>query len=180
MSKIKLPIALVVEGVTDQQFLSGFLDVEFILTNGSEISRGTLDYIKNLAQTKPVVVLTDPDSPGERIRARIQEEVPNVSHAFVRKAHSIKKHKVGVAESTKEEVLLALKNILPGDFPKGNLTSSDLMDLGLTGKEDSSRLRMKIEDRFSLGHGSAKTFLSRINALGISKEELQEALYGRE
>ena len=178
MNKIVLSCILVVEGAMDQAFLSGFLDCDFVQTNGSEVSRETLDYLKEASKTREIVILTDPDSPGNRIRARIAEEVPACKHAFVRKEHSIKGKKVGVAESTKEEVLLALKHIIPTEITRGNLTMADLCDLGLMGSEDSSELRQKVEEKLHLGHANAKLFLKRANALGLTKEELRRAIHG--
>lgn len=55
-----------------------------------------------------IIILTDPDFPGMQIRNKILKEIPNAKQAFVRKEVSIKHHKVGVAESTKEEVNNAL------------------------------------------------------------------------
>lgn len=178
MSKMSLPIILVVEGAMDQAFLSSFLDCEFVQTNGSEVSRETIDYLKEASKTKEIVILTDPDSPGQRIRARIAEEVPSCKHAFVRKAHAIKGKKVGVAESSQEEVLLALSHIIPGEATHGELTMADMLELGLMGGEESSVLREQLAETFHLGHGNAKMFLKRANALGISKARLKEAIDG--
>ncbi len=178
MSKTSLPIVLVVEGPTDKAFLSSFLDCEFIMTNGSAISRETIEYIKEVSKSKQVVVLTDPDYPGGQIRSKIAAEVPEVGHAFVRKEASIKHHKVGVAESTKEEVLAALSNVVPGSLSKGNLTMADLYDFGLMGREDSAAKREKIAAMWHLGHVNAKSFLERVNALGKNKKDLEEAIYG--
>lgn len=178
MNKISLPIILVVEGAMDQAFLSDFLDVEFVQTNGSEVSRETLDFLKEASKTREIVILTDPDSPGNQIRARIAEAVPSCKHAFVRKARAIKGKKVGVAESSKEEVLLALSHIIPGERNEGTLTMGDLLDLGLMGGENSAALRERLEETFHLGHGNAKMFLKRANALGITKEQLKEAIHG--
>lgn len=178
MSKVALPIALVVEGSTDKAFLSGFLDCEYILTNGSAISRETLEYIKEVSKRKQIVVLTDPDFPGEQIRAKVAAEVPEAAHAFVRKEVSIKHHKVGVAESTKEEVLAALSSVVPGSISQGTLVMADLVDLGLMGQPESDAKRKAIADAWHLGHVNAKSFLRRLNALGKSKKELEEALHG--
>lgn len=178
MSKVTLPIVLVVEGPTDKAFLSSFLDCEYVMTNGSAISRETIDYIKELAKTRQVVVLTDPDFPGEQIRDKIASAVPSVAHAFVRKEVSIKHHKVGVAESTKEEVLAALSNIVPGSFERGTLTMADLYEVGLMGEADSSSKREKVANAWHLGHTNAKSFLKRVNALGKSKQDLEDALNG--
>ncbi|MCR5348726.1 MAG: ribonuclease M5 [Bacilli bacterium] len=174
-----LPYVLVVEGAMDQSFLSQFLDCDFIQTNGSEVSRETIEYISEVAKTRDVVLLTDPDSPGERIRSRIAEEVPSCKHAFVRKAHAIKGKKVGVAECDKEEVLRALSHIVPSFAEaKGTLTFADLAELGIVGGPCSSAKREKVAEAFHVGRCNGKTLLKRLNALNVSEEDLERALHG--
>ena len=177
MSKIPYPSIIVVEGTSDESFLRSFLDADIVTTNGSEVSRGTIEYLKEAAKTRSIVVLTDPDSPGKRIRDLIAEHVPGVLHAFVRKEKSIKHHKVGVAESSKDEVLLALSHIVPADPPvRGSLTQADLLDLGLMGSDGANKKRLEVESKLHLGHGNAKTFLKRANALNLSLEDIERAI----
>lgn len=178
MDKIRLNCILVVEGASDVAFLSQFLDCDYVQTNGSEVSRETIDYLKEASKNRTIVLLTDPDSPGNRIRSRLAEEVANIQHAFVRKEHSIKGKKVGVAESSKEEVLLALEHIVPGSAPSPTVTMADLVDLGLMGSENSKDLRDRLAEELHLGHVNAKSFLKRLNALGIDKEEIRRHVYG--
>ena len=64
MDRISYPAILVVEGATDVAFLSSFLDAEFVTTNGSDVPRETIEYLKEAVKRKNVVVLTDPDYPG--------------------------------------------------------------------------------------------------------------------
>ena len=174
MSKLTLSAILVVEGAMDQAFLSNFIDCEFVQTNGSAVSRETIDYLKEASKT----ILTDPDSPGNLIRSRIAAEVPTCLHAFVRKEHSIKGKKVGVAESTKEEVLLALSHLVPAPHDVGGLTMTDLEELGLSGNANSVELRDRVAERLHLGHVNAKMFLKRANALNLTKEDLRRAIDG--
>ncbi len=177
MNKIPYPSIIVVEGTSDEALLRSFLDCDVVTTNGSEVSRETIDFLKEAAKTRSIVVLTDPDSPGKRIRDLIAKEVPSVQHAFVRKEKSIKHHKVGVAESSRDEVLLALSHLVPASSPvRGDLTFSDLLELGLAGCPGSEEKRAEVEEKLSLGHGNAKTFLKRANALNISKQSIKEAM----
>ena len=177
MSKMSYSSIIVVEGTSDESFLHSFLDADIVTTNGSEVSRETIEYLKEASKTRSIVVLTDPDSPGKRIRDLIAEHVPGVLHAFVRKEKSIKHHKVGVAESSKDEVLLALSHIIPTDPPtRGVLTMADLLDLGLMGSEGSNEKRIEVERKLHLGHGNAKTFLKRANALNLSLEDIERAM----
>ena len=61
---MKIKEVIVVEGKSDLIFLKSFLDAEIIITNGSEISKETLDLIKKANETTGVIVLTDPDYPA--------------------------------------------------------------------------------------------------------------------
>ena len=179
MSKIKYPAVIVVEGASDKLFLTSFLDAEIIITNGSEVSRGTIDFIKKAKEKNEVVVLTDPDFPGKKIRDTLNQAIPGLKHAFIPKEKAIKKHKVGVAECDKETVLEALRFPLePARENPSPLTFSDLYDLGLVGQKDSSEKREALGKKLHIGFGNAKTFLKRANSLMISKEELEAAMHG--
>lgn len=169
---------IVVEGKSDVSFLSSFIDAEFVITNGSEISAKTIEYLKKCSENRDIFVLTDPDYPGKRIRDVLDQNIPNLKHCFVNKENSIKHNKVGVAESTKEEVLKALNNYLKqGKNRTGDVKADDLYVLGLVGREDSADKRDKICRKFNLGFCNAKTFLQRINYSGISLEEIKENLW---
>ena len=168
---------LVVEGITDVAFIQSFLDADIITTNGSDVPRETIDFIKEAIKVREVVVLTDPDSPGKRIRDVLDHEIKGLKHAFIHKEDAIKKHKVGVAESSKEVVLEALKFAFDvRQEPKGELTMEDMFELGLSGQADSSLKREKVAKALHLGSGNAKTTLKRMNALGIGKDQIKEAL----
>jgi ribonuclease M5 len=178
MKKLKTSSVIVVEGKTDKDLIQSFLDVDVVTTNGSEVSRETINYIKEIAKKRTVIVLTDPDAPGKRIRDMINQAVPEVLNAFVPKEKSIKRHKVGVAESSKEVIMEALENLIPSTpSPSSDLTMGDLYDLGLIGNQNASIQRKKYEEKYHLGHTNAKTMLSRLRALGLTKDDLEENGY---
>ena len=172
---------IVVEGKSDEAFIKSFLDIDVVTTNGSEVSRETIDFIKALSKDKKIIVLTDPDSPGKRIRDVLDKEIPGLLHAYLPKERCIKKGKVGVAESDKETVLGAINNLIPANSQdsKSDVTTSSLVDLGLVGRDDSSKRRKIIEEKFHLGHTNGKTILKRIKAMDIMYKDLEDALNGR-
>ena len=168
---------IVVEGKSDVTFLSSFINAEFVTTNGSEIPAKTIEYLRKSSGNRDIFVLTDPDSPGKRIRDILDQNIPNLKHCFVSKEHSIKKNKVGVAESTKEEVLAALEHCVEykGSQPS-NVTANDLVILGLSGNDNAALNRQKVADHFHLGFCNAKTLLKRINNSGITVEDIKKCL----
>ncbi|MCR5078655.1 MAG: ribonuclease M5 [Bacilli bacterium] len=178
MSKINYPAIIVVEGTSDKTLLEGFIDAEIITTNGSDVPYETLQFLKEARKGSEIVVLTDPDSPGKRIRDVLDAEIEGLHHAFIPKRKAIKKNKVGVAESDKETILEALTaiDLSPISKPQGNISYADLLELGLVGEANSSIKREKIGEILHVGHTNGKTLLKRLNMLGITLEELKKAV----
>lgn len=168
---------IVVEGKSDKDLIESFLSADIVITNGSEVSRGTIDYLQKAAQKRTIVVLTDPDAPGKRIRDVLNQNIPGLLHAYIPKDRCIRKHKVGVAESSKEDILEALSHLIPaGSSPEATLTMDDLFDLGLVGEDRSAAIREKVGKILHLGHANGKTLLKRANSLGLTRKELEDAV----
>lgn len=163
---------IVVEGKSDVAFLSQYIDAEFVITNGSAIPEETINYLRNA--TKEIIVLTDPDFPGEQIRDKLNKTIPHLKHCFIQKENSIKNGKVGVAEGKIEEILAALEDNFEISKQNGTITNLDLYNIGLIGKEDSAFKRKCICNDFKLGHCNAKTFLIRLNSKGICLGDLSK------
>lgn len=175
--KRKIDGIIVVEGKSDVAFLNEFIEAEFVITNGSEISKETIEYLQKSAENRSIFVLTDPDSPGKRIRDVLDQSIPNLKHCFVNKENSVKHGKVGVAESTKDEVIASLDHYFVNTLkPIGNITTIDLLKLGLVGAQDAENNRKKVSKKLHLGYCNAKTFLKRLNNSGITIDEIKELL----
>ncbi len=167
---------IVVEGIHDvSKIKSVYPNCNCIITNGREISQDTIDCIKELSKTNQIIVFTDPDSPGERIRDIISKEVINCKHAFLRKRDCISKNrkKVGIEHADTEAIKEALANVYSNQIIKETITNIDLYKLGLNGNKNSSMLRDKISDELNIGRPNCKTFLKRLNLLQITYEELE-------
>ena len=143
---------VVVEGKTDSQLLKELYDVDTIETHGLGLDEKTLELIKEASKTRGVIVLTDPDYPGLKIRNQVEKYVQNCKHAFVDRKDAIGRKKLGIAEANKEAVKKELDII--GDKKK----------------------RLKVYDLFHLGYGNAKTLFKRLNMVGISREMIEKEL----
>lgn len=169
---------IVVEGTSDVNKLQNLVDADFVITNGSCVSRETILYIKELSIKRVILIMTDPDYPGMRIRALIKNEVPNAIDVFVDKSKSIKGKKLGVCECDDEEILRAINAAYKWNEEKvisKELITSDLFELGLIGV-NSSKKRKFIESRIPVGKTNGKTLLKRLNQLGVLKEKLIEIM----
>lgn len=176
--KEKIDALIVVEGKSDVSLLSNYFDCEFVTTNGSDIPETTIKYLKEAkANGKNIIVLTDPDSPGKRIRDVLDENITDLKHAFIEKKYAIKNGKVGVAECDIDEIKRALKNLYQNKpVTKTYISMDELYDLGLAGSKDSAILREKVSSKLSLGYVNAKTLLKRLNSLEITKEKLEKII----
>lgn len=174
---MKIKELIVVEGKTDLIYLKSFLDADIVITNGSEISHETLEFIKEANKRQGVIILTDPDYPGIRIRNIVSEFIGDCKHAYIEKKKAIKGKKVGIAETKKEDILEALKNVVT--YKKENskgITEADLYEVGLLGKEDSKTKREKVCLKYHLGWCNAKSFLKRVNMFGLSIEDMKDVI----
>jgi ribonuclease M5 len=176
--KLKLNALIVVEGVKDVQKLTPLIDADFVTTNGSALSSEVIEFIRQAKiKGREVIVFTDPDFPGEKIRQTLEQAIPGLTHAFVEKKFAISHGKVGVAEATKDAILQALsEKLTPNPSIQGTLTMQDLARLGFVGDQQAGILREKTNQHFHLGPCNVKTMLKRLNVLGIGYDELKTIL----
>ncbi len=170
---------IVVEGTHDEvKIKSVYPNANCIITNGSEISNETLDMIKKLSVDNNIIIFTDPDYPGERIRNKVASVIKNPMHAFLKKEDCISNNhkKVGIEHASKEAIVNALANIYKESDMKSYITVNDLYSLGLIGSADSKILRDKLSNYLNIGMPNGKTLLKRLNILGLNKNEVSDVL----
>ena len=169
---------VVVEGLHDLERLKSiYEDIDVLITNGSEIEEN-LPTIIEASKKRDIILFLDPDYPGERIRKKITEVIPNAKHAFLKKDLAISKNKkkVGIEHAKKEDIIDALNNVLTPSKNSKNGTYLELYNLGLFGNEKSQKLRDKVCEKLNLGHTNGKTFLKRINMFNIDIKTIENAL----
>lgn len=176
--KQQIHALIVVEGTSDVQKLMPFIDAEFLVTNGSAVSKETIQFIQEAKRRgKEVIVMTDPDYPGDQIRHKLDQSIPGLTHIFLDKQKAIAKHKVGVAQAQSDYLLQSLKHkVTAKPSLKQTITINDLQALGLVGETFSSELRKKVLAHFHLGSANVKTMLKRLNFLGIRPDEVKSIL----
>lgn len=171
---------IVVEGRDDTRRLKEiFPDIETIETNGSAIDKPTLERIKILNETRGVIVFTDPDFPGNKIRQAVTEVVPECKHAYLRKQDAIAKNGsgVGVEHASNEAIKAALENLLTASKTiVEEIEMQFLIENQLIGHANSSSLREHLSDVLGIGYVNGKQLQKRLMMFGISKEQVIEAL----
>ncbi len=83
-NKKQFNAVIIVEGRDDTKRLKQFFPgIETIETNGSEVSEQTLAEIRKLSKTREIIIFTDPDYNGERIRRLVTQAAPQAKQAFI-------------------------------------------------------------------------------------------------
>ena len=168
---------LIVEGKMDTVAVKRALECDTIETGGFALRPHTLRQIQAAYEKRGIIILTDPDGSGERIRKFLTERFPNAGQAFVPKKDARVPDDVGIEQAKPEAILAALAKVHHHEYnPEPAFNAADLRDNGLSGSADASRKRDLLGAELGIGYGTAKTFLRRLNTYGITREEFERAL----
>ena len=155
------------------------VEADCIITDGFRLRSAAIKNIRAAYEKRGIIILTDPDTVGERIRARLTEMFPRARHAFipVEDATNLSDGDIGVEQASPEAIRAALEKVrTPMDVPTEIFSMTDMMVHGLTGTEDAAARRARLGRALGLGFANAKTFLRRLNTYGITREEFMESL----
>ncbi|MDP4085435.1 MAG: ribonuclease M5 [Bacillota bacterium] len=170
---------IVVEGKDDTTAIKRAVDADTIETNGSAINQETIEKIKLAQQTRGVIILTDPDYPGEKIRKTISSSVKGCKHAFLAKEDAIsKKGKgLGVEHADPEAIREALKDSqLMRETILEEITQGDLVTAGLVGGKKAKERRIKLGKFLKIGYTNGKQLHKRLMMFQISRQAFAKAL----
>ncbi|GHP13123.1 ribonuclease M5 1 [Lentilactobacillus fungorum] len=178
MKKIKEVI--VVEGKDDTKRIQQAVDADTIETRGSAIPDETLALIKQLAATRGIIVFTDPDFSGEKIRRTVAEAVPNAKHAFITKKQGVPSRSdgsLGVEHASIEDIRRALSRVYTEDDSATELISrEELMAHGLMGNPEAKQRRRQLGELLNIGYVNGKQLQHRLRMFGITHEAFIDAI----
>ena len=170
---------IIVEGKMDVLAVRRAVEADCIITDGFRLRSATIKNIRAAYEKRGIIVLTDPDTVGERIRARLTEMFPRARHAFipVEDATNVSDGDVGVEQTSPNAIRAALEKVrTPMDAPREIFSMRDMMMHGLTGTDDAAVRRARLGRHLGLGFANAKTFLRRLNTYGVTREEFITAI----
>lgn len=185
---IKIKEAVIVEGKYDKIKLANLLDTLIIETNGFQIykDKKRLDFIRQLANERGIVIITDSDHSGFQIRNYISQGIPKdkIKHIYIpdvlgkekRKAESSKEGKLGV-EGIDNDVLIELFQKADIDCTAEDdrelITNYDLFAAGISGGANSKEKKKKFLKILNLPEFlSTNSLLSYLNS-SMTKESFE-------
>ena len=168
---------VVVEGTHDEQkLISIYPELECIVTNGSSISKETLNLIYETSLKREVILFLDPDFPGKKITEKILKTNGNYKIAFINKEKAKSKNgkKVGIEHANKEDIVESLKNKFTVRNFKKNIKIQDLRKRNLVNLSGSKRRRYILCKSLNIPLSNGKTLLKYLNILDISLERIDD------
>ncbi|RUS47516.1 ribonuclease M5 [Cohnella sp. AR92] len=179
---------IVVEGKEDTVAIRRAVDADTIETGGSAINEDVLRRIELAQARRGVIVLTDPDSPGERIRKIVEARVPSCKHAFLLKDEARGKDGIGVEHASNEAIIRALERVRSSGGSNATeaesaaaelepeIEWSDLLDAGLIVHASASKRRERMGELLGIGYANGKQFYKRCVNFRITRQEFARAL----
>ena len=130
-----------------------------------------------LSKNNDLILFTDPDFAGKKIRDTLKKYIPNIKHAFVSQKDAIKNDNIGVENASDEVILEALKNIITANQNvEDRFNISDLIDNGFVSGSNAKERRVMLGDILKIGYYNAKQLLKALNSFNISREEFEKAV----
>lgn len=174
--------AYVVEGVTDEDKLKKAGCKYVIKTGGLFIQSDILNLIRMTAKVRKLIIITDPDGPGLKIRELVKKELPKDSWIDCKVNKEIAKNtkKVGIAQMKMKDLVEVLTPYLDHDSSSKEVLPYqiyDLYSLHLTG--DNSKInKANLERNLNIHIPSSKTLCSYLNMLGLKREQILDLMKG--
>lgn len=168
---------LVVEGKMDTVAIRNALEADTIETGGFTFAPYTLRQIEAAYKKRGIIILTDPDGAGERIRRFLTERFPEAGQAFIPKVDATANNDVGVEQAQPAAILAALAKVRHHEYrPQAEFTHMDLFQHNLNGSPSAAARRDALGAELGIGYGNAKRFLERLNHYGVTRAEFEAAI----
>ncbi len=190
---LKISEAVIVEGKYDKIKLSAVLDTVIIETDGFAIfkDKEKQRLIRFLSEKRGIIIMTDSDSAGFKIRSFIKgiTKSENIKNVYIpdiygkekRKTEFSKEGKLGV-EGMKTEVImsaLAKSGVICTENSKTEtheITRTDFFDDGISGRENSSEIRKALAKELDLPERISASSLLKIINTYMTYDEYKSAV----
>jgi len=168
---------IVVEGKDDTVAIKRAVEADTIETNGSAIGDDVLRRIALANERRGIIIFTDPDHAGERIRKIVARHAPGCKHAFLPQEKALYKGDIGIENASPEAIRQALSALRTETADEsGEITWEDLIEAGLIVHPDASDRRLRVGKLLGIGYANGKQFYKRCTSFRITRAEFIEAM----
>ncbi|WP_106589862.1 ribonuclease M5 [Salsuginibacillus halophilus] len=176
----KIQECIVVEGKDDTIAVQRALIADTIETRGSAVPEEVLQQIELAFERRGVIIFTDPDAPGERIRRIVSDEIPGCKHAFLPRREAIRARDLGVENASPEAIREAFRQVhteqLEEELDEAPVEAGELIAHGLLAGPDAKDRREALGEVLGIGYANGKQLQKRLRMFRISREEFEKAM----
>ena len=190
---IKIKEAVIVEGKYDKIKLSGIIDTVIIETDGFAVfkDKEKQKLIRFLAEKRGIIIMTDSDSAGFKIRNFINgiTKSENIKNVYIpdiygkekRKTEESKEGKLGVEGMKTEVIMSALQKagVICSENDKKEsreITHTDFFEDGISGGENSREIRKALAKQLQLPERISASSLLKIINTYMTYDEYKETV----
>lgn len=176
---------IIVEGRSDTQNIARAVIADTIETGGSAVDQDVIDRAKLVAKQRGVIIFTDPDFNGQRIRNIITKAIPTAKQAYITqdqaRASRDNPHKsLGIEHASPDTIINALRYLMtPRVTVSSDIDQSFLLQQGLLSGPNARERRAVVGEKLHIGYTNGKQLIKRLNAFGIKRTQVEEALKGQ-
>ena len=146
-----------------------------MLQSGSKLLE--IDYLNHLPESVEIILLTDPDESGDKIRKKLESQLNHFINDYVSVEKCNKHNKHGVAECDIFELQKALdKHVNKCGIT--TVTKEMLENLGVINSINSNNKIEVISRQYHLGKLTKNNIVKRINLMGVIPQELERTFLG--
>lgn len=172
IEKEKISEIVIVEGKTDSNKLKSIFNVNTLETNGLALSKRKLNEIISISKERGIILFLDPDGPGEKIRKKIMDHIPEAKQCFIKKSDIKKGKKIGVAEASVESIVNAFKNVSKFSKLNNSLSWNEYIDLDLSSKA----IRAYLCSKLNISYCNNKQLFKRLNMLNLKFDDVKNII----
>jgi ribonuclease M5 len=141
------------------------------------VDRKVIARIALAMERRGVIILTDPDHAGERIRKIVSAKVPGCKHAFIPEKDATRKGDIGVENASPEAIRHALAHVHTSfEGAPAVIGMDELIAAGMIAHHEAAERRMALGNLLGIGYCNGKQLYKRLAMFGITREEFQAAL----
>lgn len=166
---MRIKESIVVEGKDDAQRVSACVQADIIKTSGYGLNATIYKRLDEAYKRNNLIIFTDPDHVGERIRTMLQSRYPRAKHAFISRDEAMLGKDVGIENASCETICRALSKLQTLVEDTHQFSKSDMILCDLEGSPRASKRRELLGDYLGIGYGNAGQFLKRLNHFGITR-----------
>lgn len=176
-TELMIKEVIVVEGRDDSSRIKEALRADTYETGGFGYSKEVLEELGKIYESRGLIIFTDPDYGGNKIRKDLKAHFPQAKEARISMKESLKDGDMGIENASLEVIQRAIDQAGPTYMEvEDSYSNMDMIAYGLTGRQDSKERRAYLAQALGIPMSNARAFLQALKTYKIPRSSLEKEL----